>query len=427
MIDVDFPTWFGMGSFGGLLCALAAAAGIAAFALLTHRGASLQLARAILACLAAGCLILPSIWWDLNRLDLLGPALPSGEVAFWLCWTVVFGWGAPLGVLAYYTAMAAPQPVATAKPPSRKGDSFAALDDPGRRSEPFGAGQPWGQLIPLDGAFAGHPIALTRELTILGRELDSDIVLDDERTSRHHAEIHWEHGRPHLKDRASMNGTLVNRQTVPGPMPLKSSDIIELGAQRYRFELLASGIPSRPRRASDVEETHKMPGVANGRAEPQAPALVLVAPGGALAGMRWELKDGVATIGRDPECQICLPDESVSRKHAQIVRQRAGFFASDVGSSNGTLLNGMPLIAPTLLAPGDVLRLGVIELRCEPADDESDMVTDTTARVAPPTQALLGSQPHPKTEPPQHQTPPTAVRFAPVRLSPTPPLADDEP
>jgi pSer/pThr/pTyr-binding forkhead associated (FHA) protein len=427
MIDVDFPTWFGMGSFGGLLCALAAAAGIAAFALLTHRGASLQLARAILACLAAGCLILPSIWWDLNRLDLFGPALPSGEVAFWLCWTIAFGWGAPLGVLAYYMAMAAPQPAAASTAPSRPGDAFAALDGPGRRSEPLGAGQPWGHLVPLDGAFAGHPIALTRELTILGRELDSDLILDDERTSRHHAEIHWEHGRPHLKDRASLNGTLVNRQTVRGPMPLKTGDIIELGAQRYRFELLASGTPSRPRLAGGADETHKMPGVDNGHAEPQVPTLALVVLGGALAGTRWELHDAVASIGRDPECAICLRDDSVSRQHAQIVRQRAGYYISDVGSSNGTLLNGVPLIAPTLLAQGDVLRLGTIELRCEAAAEPTDALADNSGWMAPPTQAMLGSQLRPNKESAQRPTPPTPVRFGPVRLAPAQPPSEDEP
>jgi len=72
-------------------------------------------------------------------------------------------------------------------------------------------------------------------------------------------------------------------------------------------------------------------------------------------------------IGRDAEHQIVLPDPSVSRTHAQIVRQPAGYFISDLDSSNGTLLNGERLSAPMPLAPGDILCVGIVELRCEVA------------------------------------------------------------
>jgi predicted component of type VI protein secretion system len=117
----------------------------------------------------------------------------------------------------------------------------------------------------------------------------------------------------------------------------------------------------------------------------------------------------------------------VSRQHAQIVRQRAGYYISDVGSSNGTLLNGVPLIAPTLLAQGDVLRLGTIELRCEAAAEPTDALADNSGWMAPPTQAMLGSQLRPNKESAQRPTPPTPVRFGPVRLAPAQPPSEDEP
>jgi pSer/pThr/pTyr-binding forkhead associated (FHA) protein len=94
----------------------------------------------------------------------------------------------------------------------------------------------------------------------------------------------------------------------------------------------------------------------------------------------------IMTIGRDRERPICIPDESVSRLHAQIVRQQVGYFVSDLHSSNGTFLNGDLLIAPSLLSPGDILRVGAIELRCDASLLESPSQTtiplDESARIA---------------------------------------------
>lgn len=365
MGDVDFPTWFGLGSYGGLAAALLAAAGIAGYALRRRRGSPLQLARATLVCLAAASLMFAPIWWTQNRLDLYGPSLAAGEVLLWLCWAALFGWLLPLSVLAAYVTLAAVQiaPEAPASGSKHAAD-FASPDAPARRIEPLGPGRAWGELVPLDGEIAGRAIALTRQLTLLGRELDNDIVIEDERTSRHHAELHWDHGRPQLVDRASMNGTLLNRQTVRSPVPLKPGDVIELGAQRYRFEtpaLAAAGADATE------AETSKSTAILSGDAPapPVVAPLVLVAVNGPVAGARWDVRDAVLTIGRDQGQRICLPDESVSRQHAQIVRQRAGYFVADLASSNGTFLDDVPLEAPGLLTVGAVLRVGNVELRCE--------------------------------------------------------------
>ncbi len=368
MGEMDFPTWYGIGSYGGLASCLLAASAIAAYALLGHRGTPRQLARAILVCLAAGCLILPPIWWDQNRLELYAPALGSSEVLVWLVWCALAGWLVPLGTLAGYAALAAPQPVAPVpalQTGSGSGIVIAALDDPARMRHPLGSGAPWGRLVPFEGQIAVQPIPLTRQLTLLGRELDNDIVVHDERTSRHHAELHWDHGHVQILDRRSMNGTLVNQQPVRGLVPLKSGDIVELGAQRYRLEILPSGPLSRAQPATSEVETAKLPGAGQDVSlRPLAP-LALVAQSSTISGKSWELHEDVTMIGRDPERQICLPHESVSRQHAQIVRQRTGWYLSDLRSRNGTLLNGQPISEPHVLQPGDLVRIGEIELRCE--------------------------------------------------------------
>jgi pSer/pThr/pTyr-binding forkhead associated (FHA) protein len=216
-------------------------------------------------------------------------------------------------------------------------------------------------------------------MTVLGRAQDCDIIVEDERTSRHHAEIDWDHGRVQLVDRTSMNGTLVNRQTVRGPLPLVTGDILDLGHQRYRIELLPAAeqrlkIPDAQPAELEVE-TKKVASVPTSNLNEPA-SLVLTGLSVGVAGSVWSVDQPVMTIGRDKERQIFIPDESVSRLHAQIVRQQLGYFLSDLNSSNGTSLNGELLTAPSLLAPGDIIRIGAIELQCD--DEEQQKSQQST-------------------------------------------------
>jgi pSer/pThr/pTyr-binding forkhead associated (FHA) protein len=373
---IDFPTWFSAGSYGGLVFSLLAAAAIAAFALRLRRGTPRQLARAMLVSLVYACLMFAPIWWSQARFDLLGPTLSPDEVAFWLAWTALLGWALPLGTACGYILLARPQPLTGAVPvpahaPGRSpavSSHPSALDDPGRLVEPLGSGRAWGRLVPIGGPFAERPVPLTRQVTLLGREADCDIVVPDDQASRHHAEVRWDHGRVHLVDRGSLNGTRVNGQGVLGQVPLREHDVIEIGSQRYRLEVLPASAAAST--AEDQgEETRKVPGAfkpISGGLVP-LPSATLVALSGPRPGARWELAGPLATIGREPTCEISLPDSSVSRRHAQVVRQPSGIYVQDLDSQNGTLLNGRPLAAPAPLRPGDVLQVGEVALRCEPS------------------------------------------------------------
>ncbi len=370
MSSLDFPTWYGVGSYGGLAVTLLAALGIVFLALRQRRGTHLQLARSILVCLSCGSLMLAAIWWNQNRLDFYGPSLDAGEVTFWLAWTALLGWGIPLGMLASYAILAVPQSEAAQPAPvlGRITDppGAAYLNDPGRAREPLGASRAWGRLVPLDGVYAGQAVALTRQVTLFGRELDNDVVVDDDRASRHHAELRWDRGRVQLLDFGSMNGSMVNGQIARGPTPLRSGDVVQIGQRSYRIEMMVSGALARTGGLLD-EETAKTPGVSLPKL-PEAPMLILVAVSGPVAGTRWALDKSLVTLGRDEDRDIAISHPSISRAHAQVVRQKAGYFLTDLHSRNGTRLNGEPLVAPALLAPGDVVRVGEIELRCEAVD-----------------------------------------------------------
>jgi hypothetical protein len=78
----------------------------------------------------------------------------------------------------------------------------------------------------------------------------------------------------------------------------------------------------------------------------------------ALSGRSFQLTEPEMTLGRAPSCAVQLDDPTVSSRHASLTRQGDVIVLDDLGSRNGTLLNGRLLKAPTALSPGDRLGIG---------------------------------------------------------------------
>lgn len=77
-----------------------------------------------------------------------------------------------------------------------------------------------------------------------------------------------------------------------------------------------------------------------------------------INGQRYELSGAPLVIGRGSDASVRLADKGISRRHLQISRQGGNYVATDLGSTNGTRLNGFPLKTPTVLQDGAVLQLG---------------------------------------------------------------------
>jgi predicted component of type VI protein secretion system len=75
-----------------------------------------------------------------------------------------------------------------------------------------------------------------------------------------------------------------------------------------------------------------------------------------------EVRDEMTIIGRNPDCTICLPSSTVSRRHAQIRREGGQFLLHDLNSTNGTLLNREPVIGEELLHDRDEIGVGIYRL-----------------------------------------------------------------
>ena len=401
----DFPAWYSAGIFGGIGCALLCALTIACWALWRRRTVTGGVIGALLVCLVASALDIGPLLWIEDRLNVYGPTLSVGEVGVALAAVALIGWAAPLAAMCWYLLTLSPLSVASAgvaRSVRPGGVVPAPLSDPARALAVYRERKPWGLLTPeasVDGAAftpdssSARPIVLTQRLTLIGRELDNDIVLDDERISRRHAELRWERGRVELADYGSMNGTLVNQQAARGRVPLRDGDVIALGKWRYRLALQA-GQPQGAAAASTADDgeptahmaTRKTPSAASSVALGAPPLRLALAQGHATTGATvWPLDAPVTTIGRDPTCAIALADTSISRIHAQVTRQPAGYFITDLQSSNGVFVNSERLAGPTQIVAGDLVALGDCLLRCEPGAESSAENSARNGRSSRPT------------------------------------------
>jgi len=95
------------------------------------------------------------------------------------------------------------------------------------------------------------------------------------------------------------------------------------------------------------------------------PKLVLLSEG--LTGRTYELKNGTTTVGRVPDNAFEIAEASVSSHHAELTLRGNDVAVKDLGSTNGTFINGEK-IEEGVLKPGQILRLGMIEMRLETGD-----------------------------------------------------------
>lgn len=95
---------------------------------------------------------------------------------------------------------------------------------------------------------------------------------------------------------------------------------------------------------------------------------------GANTGEKHPISTRESLIGRHPECQIILRDSTVSRRHARITRDSAGYWVDDVGSQHGTRVNGELIRGPRQLRDGDEIQLSQVKLMfvAEPSLVEDD-------------------------------------------------------
>jgi hypothetical protein len=90
-----------------------------------------------------------------------------------------------------------------------------------------------------------------------------------------------------------------------------------------------------------------------------------------------ELPPGETVVGRDLSCALRFNDPAVSRRHLRFIRRHNEVFVEDLGSSNGTLLNGLTVTAPERLSDGDSVSIGERSVIVRITEGDDDDQPDT--------------------------------------------------
>lgn len=186
----------------------------------------------------------------------------------------------------------------------------------------------------------------------IGRLETNDICIREQHVSRQHAVINYRDGVFLITDLGSANGVYVNDQRIQDPFPLASGDVIRL----YVPEMHFSAIVTEEEQRMATEHGTVITAITNtGRGK-------LIITNGPQEGSTIPLLLNKLTIGRatsKADWEICLQDPSVSRPHARLELEDSTWILYDLGSANGTSVNGTQVTEKGRgLRDGDVLTLG---------------------------------------------------------------------
>ncbi len=276
--------------------------------------------------------------------------------------------------------------------------------------------EPRARLLCRTGPFAGATYELGSE-SIIGRDDSNEVVLLANTVSGRHARIFREGGAFYLEDLGSRNGTLLDGIQVTEPVRLDTLSVItvseayDLVFQAPRSAPPASAqppeSPTAPRpeaRAAIVEKETEGPDPGpteatvgpppagpqtesrtrvdfaafgplpdldpvptNRPPEPspdEARFYVVISVAG-QASSEVDLSEGENTLGRSEDCDVVIGHESLSRKHARLELSGERMTLRDLGSTNGTFVDGRE-ISEVAIAPGRSFKLGAeVEMRLE--------------------------------------------------------------
>jgi pSer/pThr/pTyr-binding forkhead associated (FHA) protein len=304
--------------------------------------------------------------------------------------------------------------------------AFADLVPP-KSSKPA-AGKTGGRLVCLTD---GREYQVGSGALTLGRDAGSNVVVSGGEVSRQHAEIRSD-AEGYLLVDLSVNGTYVNGERMGKTHRLARADIIRIGNDEFRFYADASSAapaspaaePAQPAPPPPPAATHRLsdtmfdlrvgaaaqPAAESKHDTPPAPVAAplasLLLRSGELKGQRLPIKVPVANIGRGDYNDVILADPSVSTMHAKLQRRDAIWILTDLGSTNGTFVEGERLTGEMPLSPGTTIKFGDVAALFEPLDESvrperKDRTRMIKGVVVPdPPQPPPSAQPAAAAEPP---------------------------
>ncbi len=228
-----------------------------------------------------------------------------------------------------------------------------------------------------------HPeVELKPGRLTIGRDPENDVVLDKDDISGFHAEIHHDNGKLSLVDLGSTNGSFHQGKKINGRVELRAWDEISFGSVVAELIDPSSRRPTKAMPAIGAAAASKAPAVVDDpnltKARPSVGAWVLMGVSDDVKGSKASITKTI-TVGRDESCELTLPNDMASRQHARIHLENGRLSVEDLGSTNGTLVNGKKIDERTVLKDGDEIRLDTTRYRVIGAGGDTDK---TAARPA---------------------------------------------
>lgn len=220
-------------------------------------------------------------------------------------------------------------------------------------------------------------VLLSSGVNRIGRAHDAQVVLNHPDISALHAEINLQNDAAMLTVPEGVANVSVNSRPVSGTLAVRPGDLIGLGPVQARV-VAVEKVVATVQRAVAVDDTSST------RVRAAVPRFVLRGVSGAAFGKTYPVP-GQVTIGRQADCDISVASEEISRRHAQVRPTPDGLLVEDLGSANGTFINGKR-VQTGLMRPGEELRLDTIRfLLVAPG-----MEMPATPRAATPAAASSG-------------------------------------
>ena len=190
----------------------------------------------------------------------------------------------------------------------------------------------------------------------IGSAPDADIVLRTPGMLPQHCELQV--GPQGVMMRVSRGAAVtVNGRTVDGLIALRTGD--RIGFDQVEATLAAGDVPQTLDRGALPPPANDDMGATTVRAALSKYALR--AQTGRMFGRNFGLA-GATTVGRAPECQLRLEEASLSRKHARLIPTDGGVIVEDLGSTNGSFING-ERVQRAVAKPGDEIGFDTLRFR----------------------------------------------------------------
>lgn len=193
------------------------------------------------------------------------------------------------------------------------------------------------------------PVELAAGATSIGSAADCRVVLRGDGVAEHHCEITFEGGSANVRPLDAGVATVLNGRQVPAQTPIKDGDLLVLG--RVGVSIVAERKPAAAAKTEPANDDRT-------RVRAALPRFLLRGVSGATLGKTYAVTDN-AVIGRQPDCDLPIPAEEVSRHHARLKVTAEGVLVEDMGSANGTWINDKR-VQSGLLKPGEELRLDTV-------------------------------------------------------------------